>query len=80
MSLQPELDAIRDKSTIPAEKRVIMARATDDLRQSGIVDRSLKPGNSIPDFTLSNATGTLIKSADLLAQGHLVMSFYRGAW
>ena len=82
MPLQPELDAIREKSAgrIPTEKRVIMTRATDDLRQSGIVDTSLKPGDIIPDFTLSNATGKSVKSSDLLSQGHLVMSFYRGAW
>lgn len=82
MSLQEQLDATRGKSAerIPADKRAIMEHATNDLRQSGIVDTSLKPGASMPAFALSNATGTTVRSDDLLAQGPLVISFYRGAW
>ena len=82
MSLQDQLDATRAKSAerIPADKRAIMERATNDLRQSGIVDTSLQPGASIPTFALINATGKTTRSEDLLAKGPLVISFYRGGW
>ncbi len=82
MGLQEQLDTTREKSAerIPTDKRAIMERATNDLRQSGIVDTSLKPGASIPTFALANATGKTVRSADLLANGPLVISFYRGAW
>ena len=33
-----------------------------------------------PEFTLEGEDGTTIASRDLLAQGPLVVSFYRGVW
>ncbi|WP_320416312.1 hypothetical protein [Candidatus Entotheonella palauensis] len=82
MSLKEQLDAQRAKSRerIPAETRVLMDQGTESLRQSGIVDRGLKVGDTLPDFTLPNATGHPVDSADLLAKGPLVVSFYRGGW
>ncbi len=82
MSLQEQLDTRMAESAerIPADKRAIMERATNDLRQSGIVNTSLKPGASIPTFALTNATGKTVRSEDLLANGPLVISFYRGGW
>jgi hypothetical protein len=82
MALKQELEAVQAKSRerIPAEKRAIMERATEDLRQSGMVDHSLKVGDPMPSFELSNASGNVIRSVDLLAKGSLVVSFYRGGW
>ncbi len=57
-----------------------MDQGTESLRQSGIVDCSLKVGDTIPAFTLPNATGRSVNSAELLAAGPLVVSFYRGGW
>jgi peroxiredoxin len=45
-----------------------------------LVDRSLNAGDVMPAFTLPNATGQAVNSADLLARGSLVVSFYRGGW
>ncbi|ETW92744.1 hypothetical protein [Candidatus Entotheonella palauensis] len=82
MSLKEQLDTQRAKSRerIPAETRVLMDQGTESLRQSGIVDRSLKAGDTMPAFTLPNAIGRSVDSADLLAKGPLVVSFYRGGW
>ena len=41
---------------------------------------ALNVGGQIPEFTLSDATGKLVSSNDLLKQGNLVVVFYRGAW
>ena len=82
MSLQQQLDEVRAKSgeRIPADKRAIMEQATEELRQSGLANRSLDIGDTMPAFELSNATGTTVRSADLLARGSLVVNFYRGGW
>lgn len=82
MSLKEQLDEQRAKSRerIPTETRALMDQGTDTLRQSGVVEGALKVGNTIPDFSLPNATGKMVHSADLLAKGPLVVSFYRGGW
>ncbi len=82
MTLKEQLDAYQTQARAkrPAEWQTIMNRATEELRRSGIAARSLKVGDRAPDFALPNATGRTIRSADLLASGHLVVSFYRGGW
>jgi peroxiredoxin len=50
------------------------------LRRSGILDRVIKVGAPIPEFTLPNARGEKVSSADLHSRGPLVMTFYRGVW
>ncbi|WP_218079539.1 peroxiredoxin-like family protein [Anthocerotibacter panamensis] len=82
MSLTQELNnvATHIKSQIPAEALSTMGQAMAELIQSGIVDRSLKVGATVPDFTLPNAAGTPVQLSTLLAQGPVVISFYRGAW
>ena len=82
MNLAEKLDGIRAASSkqIPEEKRTIMARATADLRASGILDRTIKVGDKLPNFELSNQNGTQVRSADLLATGPLVLTIFRGHW
>ena len=82
MSLTHDLAVLRQQSQAnqSAETRTIMDRATDELARSGIVDRSLKVGDTMPAFALPNATSRTVRSADLLAHGPLVVSFYRGGW
>jgi hypothetical protein len=55
------------------------ASATEDLRVSGIMDRLIKVGDQLPSFALPNAYGQDVRSSDLLAQGPLVLTFFRGA-
>lgn len=82
MTLREQLDAQRAQSRerMPAELRALMDQGTEALRQSGLVNRSLNVGDVMPAFTLPNATGQIVRSADLLAKGPLVVSFYRGGW
>ena len=82
MTLREQLDAQRAQSQerLPAELRALMDQGTEALRQSGLVDRSLNVGDAMPAFTLPNASGQMVSSADLLAKGPLVISFYRGGW
>ncbi len=57
-----------------------MHKATADLIASGQAARTLKVGARAPIFALPNAHGELVRSADLLARGPLVLTFYRGIW
>lgn len=65
---------------IPAEIREIMQRAGQDLADSGQADRALTVGDKAPRFSLPSATGQTLSSDALLAEGPVVLTFYRGAW
>lgn len=82
MTLKEQLDAYQTQARAkrPAEYQAIMDRETENLRRAGIAARALKAGDPMPDFALPNAAGTTVRSAGLLARGHLVVSFYRGGW
>jgi len=87
MTLQQKLDDFKAQfeSGAPpfnAPKSVIeiFHRATDELRQSGLAERALKAGDRAPGFTLNNQDGASISSAELLAKGPLVITFFRGHW
>ena len=82
MSLEEKLAATRAgaASRIPPERQAIMHRATEDLRNSGILDRIVPVGSSMPAFDLANHDGRRVASKDLLAGGPLVLSFFRGSW
>jgi len=58
----------------------VFHRATEDLCQSGLAERALKTGERAPAFTLNNQDGNSISSAELLAKGPLVITFFRGHW
>lgn len=87
MSLQDKLDAFR--ATFEAGKPPYnapswihepMHRATQELVDAGLAAKALGVGAQAPAFTLPNAAGDHIASADLLAKGPLVLTFYRGVW
>jgi hypothetical protein len=82
MSLKEQLDALRAKAEvkIPPEKIAVMHRATEDLRRSGIMDRVLKVGAKALAFDLANHDGRRVSSAELLARGPMILSFFRGSW
>jgi hypothetical protein len=82
MSLADKLEATRTASAgrIPPDRQAIMHRATEDLRNSGILDRIVSVGAPAPAFELANHDGRLVSSSDLLAAGPLVLSFFRGSW
>ncbi len=80
--LQESLDRIREgfAKEAPAGALAVMHRATDDLRASGILDRAAKPGDALPPFELTDPGGRPVRSADLLAEGPLVVTLDRGLW
>jgi len=83
MSLQDKLDAIKadfEGNKAPPHIVAIMHKATADLIASGQAERALKAGAKAPSFALPDVHGAMVKSADLLQKGPLVLTFYRGVW
>jgi hypothetical protein len=82
MSLKLKLDEQKKnfEKMAPDDALVIMHRATDELRDSGIMDRVLKIGDRAPEFNLLYFGGQDVTSSQLLASGPLVLTFYRGKW
>ena len=80
--LQDRLDRMREgfHKQAPESVTTVMRRATDDLRESGIVSRIPAVGDTLPDFELPDTDSTPVRSADLRADGPLVVTFYRGWW
>ena len=58
----------------------IMHRATTELKATGIEARVLKVGDYAPNFRLFNQDHVQLDSTDLLRNGPLVVSFFRGHW
>ena len=82
MSLQEKLAEISAAGAkrMPEEVRATMGKATQELRESGILDRTIKVGDTLPAFSLENADGAMINSADLLSKGAVVLTVFRGHW
>ena len=82
MSLAEKLTEMREAAAkrFPAEVAKIMHDATEDLANSGQVERVTKTGDTLPAFKLPNQNGDVIDSADLLARGPLMLTIYRGSW
>lgn len=64
----------------PREAIETMHRATAELKATGIENRALKVGDRPPEFSLFNQDHVQVNSAELLQQGPLVVSFFRGHW
>ncbi|WP_133512656.1 peroxiredoxin-like family protein [Candidatus Thiosymbion oneisti] len=84
-SYQEALDAFNaehaksDAPPLGAEDRRIMEDAAQELAVR-MPEPGLKVGDKAPDFSLPNAFGRQVRLADLLGQGAVVLTFYRGAW
>jgi hypothetical protein len=57
-----------------------MHRATAELEASGIETAALKVGDRAPGFTLFNQDHVRVVSTEILREGPLVVSFFRGHW
>jgi hypothetical protein len=81
-ALQDRLDRIKAVSSakFAPEDLTIVSRATRELRDSGIMDRLPAVGDLAPPFELPDTEGRMVRSADLLERGPLIVSFYRGVW
>jgi len=81
-ALQDQLDEItaNTRRLVQAERMAINERAVRELFESRIEEKILPVGAEAPEFTLNDASGRPVRSADLLALGPLVLNFFRGRW
>jgi peroxiredoxin len=81
-TLQDQLDEItaNTRQLVPPERMDVSERAVAELFSTGIEDRILPVGAVAPEFALNDATGRLVRGADMLALGPLVIKFFRGRW
>ncbi|MBV8114934.1 MAG: redoxin domain-containing protein, partial [Silvibacterium sp.] len=77
-----QLDEItaNTRNLVQPERLAVSERAVEDLFATGIERRILPVGAKAPEFTLSDSSGRLVRSSDLLALGPLIISFFRGRW
>jgi hypothetical protein len=82
MGLKDELRALRERLEGGRSPEIVavMHRAVDELRASGIAERMLRVGDRAPEFVLPNAGEQSVRSKELLSNGPLVVTFYRGRW
>jgi len=83
MPLQERLDAFKadfESNKAPPEVVAVFHRATADLIATGQAKLALKAGDRAPAFALADQDGKTRTLAELLAQGPVVITFYRGVW
>jgi hypothetical protein len=82
MKLQAKLDAYKRNflKTVPEDAVAVIHRATEDLRNSGILARAVQVGDMAPDFALQNIDEKMVSLSGVLEKGPVVLGFYRGRW
>ena len=80
--IKRELEAYqRDFATkAPAERLKAYEEGVDEVKKSGVLAIALRVGAKAPDFELPNASGKMVKLSALLANGPVVVTWYRGGW
>jgi len=68
------------KGMFPADKFAIFNDDAKQLNRTHTSPLSIKSGDRAPNFSLPNAHGKIINLQDLLTQGPVVITFYRGVW
>jgi len=67
-------------AAIPEEQQQIVGAAFAKLMASDVGATAKQVGDTAPDFSLPNVTGGTLNLKKLLADGPVVLSFYRGGW
>jgi len=65
---------------VPAERRAMMERHIAHLAATGAARNARQVGDQAPAIVLPDAHGKTFDTAQLLAKGPLVVTFYRGGW
>ena len=65
---------------LPEQDQATVQKAFETIMQTEYDANALTKGDQAADFNLPNAKGGQTRLSDLLKQGPLVISFYRGGW
>ena len=87
MSLQEKLNAFKADFKAgkapyhaPPDIHPVMERATAELIASGQAGRAIRAGERAPQFALNDQDGSVVSSVEMLREGPLIVTFYRGVW
>lgn len=81
-SYEENLQGLRQQlgQMLPADKLAIFDQDATLLGKEYPSALPLKVGSKAPDFALPNAKGQVVRLHEMLQQGAVVLTFYRGAW
>lgn len=81
-TLQQQIEAFQAQlaKQLPPEMLAELAKSIEALIQTEIAQQSVKAGEQAPDFTLPDVFGNAVTLSELLKQGPVVVTFYRGEW
>jgi peroxiredoxin len=65
---------------IPVEQMKVYEEGIKNTAESGVVQRSIGVGAAAPAFELPDGAGSVVSLKSMLAEGPVVVTFYRGAW
>jgi len=82
VSFLDEIQNLKQKTheKIPKETVEELVQITDEMVKQSVDKNTLREGDQIPNFELTDTEGNIVKSSELLKKGPLVISFYRGGW
>jgi peroxiredoxin len=72
------LDAFQDK--VPESVYTAVTESRNNFINSFNTHAAIQIGDTLPEFSLSDAVGTQRSSGELLSKGPLLITFYRGEW
>ena len=77
MTLKEKLDVMKKENIAqrPPEIVATLLQEIEDLVKSGIVDKAIKIGATMPEFTLPDEQGNLSVQGRFLPKGHLPSVF-----
>ncbi len=67
-------------TSLPDDEQATVQQSFEKLHASSVAADAVNIGDTLPDFSLPNATGRMINLYAALEQGPVVLSFYRGGW
>ena len=65
---------------LPAADAQVVGDSFEKLHASSVAANAINSGDLAPDFELPNARGRMVRLSRALANGPVVLSFYRGGW
>ncbi|MFO0857815.1 MAG: YHS domain-containing (seleno)protein [Phycisphaerales bacterium] len=80
--LEAKLKALADnfaKNASP-ESLEVFESGIKEVAESAVMTTALKAGQTAPDFSLPDIQGHTVRLSDLLKQGPVVLTWYRGGW
>ncbi|VAW73780.1 AhpC/Tsa family protein GSU0066 [hydrothermal vent metagenome] len=80
LAQQIEKFNIEAAESIPSDVAEEFQSAIEEWVTTRIDKKALKVGQRMPSFQLNDANGKAVYSDELLKQGPIIISFYRGGW